>query len=227
MAAFKTKTEKLAAVHNHWMLRLSDLVKDVVKYTEDLHRLHKKVKEDESTTLEAVKSIQETTALLQKSKEAYKQRCLEVERQKRDGVTGNKDLDKSEVKFRKAQEEYRSLVDKYCQCRDDFERKMTLSSKRFQEVEETHLKQMRLFVESYCQIVDNNNNQWGRVSAWDGQGVRPSKRMSQSPSFSPFSRPDPPRVPDPAGGADAGEPPGAVHFVETHGSGETRSVGAI
>ncbi len=162
MATFKGQTEKLAAVHNQWMLKLSDLVKDVIKYSDELHKVHKKVKEDEAATLEAVKNIQDTTALLQKSKEAYKQRCLEVERMKRDN-TSAKELEKSEAKFRKAQEDYKSLVDKYCLVRDDFEKKMTLSSKHFQEVEEAHLKQMREFVESYCQIVDNNHNQWGRV----------------------------------------------------------------
>ena len=78
LAAFRAQTEKLAACHNQWMLRLSDLLRDVVKYTDELHKVHKKVKEDEAGTLEAVKAIQETTALLQKSKEAYKQRCLEV-----------------------------------------------------------------------------------------------------------------------------------------------------
>ena len=62
-----------------------------------------------------------------------------------------------------AQDDYKSLVDKYCLVRDDFERKMTLAAKHFQDVESAHLKQMREFIESYCQIVDNNNNLLGRV----------------------------------------------------------------
>ena len=62
---------------------------------------------------------------------------MERLRRAADGSVGGtnaaaKDLDKSEAKFRKAQEEYKALVDKYCSVRDDFERKMTLSSKRFQ-----------------------------------------------------------------------------------------------
>ncbi len=87
----------------------------------------------------------------------------QVERLKRDSASV-KDLEKSEAKFRKSQEDYKTQVDKYCSIRDDFEKKMSLSSKHFQEVEAAHLKQMRDFVESYCQIVDNNHNQWGRVS---------------------------------------------------------------
>lgn len=162
LMSFKGATEKLASIHNVWMIKLNDLVKEVLKYTDELHRTHKKVKDEESTTLEAVKNIQETTALLQKSKESYKQRCLEVEKLKRDNVSV-KELEKSEAKFRKAQEEYKALVDKYCLIRDEFEKKMTLAAKHFQEVESSHLKQMRDFVETYCQIVDDCQNQWGRV----------------------------------------------------------------
>lgn len=163
LQAFKAATEKFAASHNLWMIKIIDLVKDVNKYSDDLHRTHKKVKEDEASTLEAVKVIQDTTALLQKSKELYKQRCLEVEKFRRDGAS-SKELEKSEAKFRRAQEEYKALVDKYCAVRDDFEKKMTLAAKHFQQVEAAHLAQMREFIEAYCKIVDDNNNQWGRVS---------------------------------------------------------------
>ena len=40
--------------------------------------------------------------LLQKTKEIYKQRCLELEKVKRDNGS-SKELEKSEAKFRKAQ----------------------------------------------------------------------------------------------------------------------------
>jgi hypothetical protein len=43
-------------------------------------------------------------------------------------------------------------VDKYCVARDDFEKKMSQAAKHFQDVEGSHLKQMREFVESYCQV---------------------------------------------------------------------------
>ncbi len=74
---------------------------------------------------------------------------MERLRRAADGSVGGtnaaaKDLDKSEAKFRKAQEEYKALVDKYCSVRDDFERKMTLSSKRFQ-VENLYLFWKRAF----------------------------------------------------------------------------------
>lgn len=69
LASFKSKTEKIASIHNQWMLKLSELVKEVAMYTDSLHKTHKKVKEDEAVTLEAVKLIQDTTVMLQKSKE--------------------------------------------------------------------------------------------------------------------------------------------------------------
>ena len=58
LLAFKGATEKFAAIHNQWMIKLNDLVKEVAKYSEELQRKHKKVKEDEAGTLEAVKLIQ-------------------------------------------------------------------------------------------------------------------------------------------------------------------------
>ncbi len=155
-------SEKLAAIHNQWMAALSDLCKEVVRYSDELQKAHKRVKDEGSPTQEAIKAMQDTTSLLQKSKELYKQRCLEMEKLKREGAS-QKDLEKAEVKFRKTQEEYKQLVDKYCLVRDDFEKKMLSSSRSFQDVEVAHLKQMREFVESYCKVVDDNNNQWGRV----------------------------------------------------------------
>lgn len=162
LMAFKVTSDKLSGIHNQWSCKLNDLLREVVKYNDEQAKKHKQIKEDESPTLEAVKSIQETTLLLQKAKDIYKQKCAEMEKLRRDNAS-SKDLEKAEAKFRKAQDDYKGLVDKYCTVRDDFERKMTLAAKHFQEVENAHLKQMREFVENYCQIVDNNNNMLGRV----------------------------------------------------------------
>ncbi len=215
LVAFKAATEKFASVHNLWMVKLTDLVKEVARYSDELHRTHKKVKEDEAPTLEAVKAIQETTAMLQKAKEAYKQRCLEVEKLKREGA-GTKELEKAEAKFRKAQEEYKALVDRYCVVRDDFEKKMTLAAKHFQQVEAAHLNQMREFVEAYCKVVDDNNNQWGRVS---------ESRPCEPPVYDLLIRfPGPAGIPDRAGRPDDGQPDGDVRNGQVHGTGEARSV---
>ena len=153
LAAVRASAEKLAGIHQNWLVKLTDLAKEVGKYSDDLHKTHKRVKDEESLTSEAVKVIQEVTVSLQKSKEAYKQRCLELERLKRENGSA-KELEKSEGKFRKAQEDYKALVDRYCAVREDFERKMTLSAKRFQDVEVSHLRQMREYVECLCRISD-------------------------------------------------------------------------
>ena len=47
--------------------------------------------------------------LLQKTKEIYKQRCLELEKLKRDNGS-TKELEKSEAKFKKAQVRKTSLI---------------------------------------------------------------------------------------------------------------------
>ena len=52
------------------------------------------------------------------------QRGLELEKLKKDNAS-QKELEKSEVKFKKAQDDYRNLVDKYTTIRNDFESKMT------------------------------------------------------------------------------------------------------
>ena len=53
-------------------------MKEIVKYSEDLHKKHKAVKDEESATSDVVKSLQETTNLLQKSKDFYKAKGVEV-----------------------------------------------------------------------------------------------------------------------------------------------------
>eukprot|EP00094_Tigriopus_californicus_P011778 TCALIF_11376-PA protein Name:"Similar to fcho2 FCH domain only protein 2 (Danio rerio)" AED:0.10 eAED:0.10 QI:407/0.83/0.84/1/0.83/0.76/13/220/1015 len=162
LTVWKSAAERLASLHHTWTLKLNELVKEVLKYSDELHRIHKKIKEEEGPTAEATKQLQETAAALHKAKEAYKQRTLEVEKHRRDG-SGPKDLEKAEAKCKRAQEDYRSLVDKYRTVREVFEAKMEASASRFQSEEVTHLSRMREFVETYCQIVDEHHIHLSRV----------------------------------------------------------------
>lgn len=82
------------------------------------------MKEEESSTLELVQSIQNITVTLQKAKDMYMQRGQELEKLRKDN-TSQRELEKTEVKFKKAQEDYKALVDKYTVIRNDFETKMT------------------------------------------------------------------------------------------------------
>ncbi|XP_062616550.1 F-BAR domain only protein 2-like [Saccostrea cucullata] len=157
----KTLAEKISTLHTQLVHSLTDLMKDVARYSEEQVKKNKAVKERESSTLETVNNIQHTTAALHKAKEIYHTRCLELERLKRDG--SQKDIEKAETKYKKASEDYRSLVDKYANVRNEFETKMMDSCKRFQELEEEHICQMKDFVDSFAKAWQNEHVMLGQV----------------------------------------------------------------
>lgn len=95
-------------------------------------------------------------------------------------------MEKAEVKFRKAQDDYKTLVEKYTTIRNDFETKMTQACRvirliiiidifflrlltlfmflqRFQDVEETHLRSMKEFLNTYADVLQSNHEQVGQV----------------------------------------------------------------
>lgn len=82
------------------------------------------MKEEESSTLEVVQSMQSITVTLHKAKDMCLQKGLELEKLRKDNAS-QRELEKAEVKFRKAQDDYKVLVDKYTVIRNDFETKMT------------------------------------------------------------------------------------------------------
>jgi len=163
LLALKTASEKLSTIHLATLAKVSELVKELVKYSDDLHKKHKMLKDEESPTSDVVKSLQETTILLHKSKEFYKAKTAELEKLKRENPTP-KELEKAETKFRKAQEEYRNLCDKYTNIREDFEKKMMSSCKHFQQNETLYLTQMVDFVHSFHHLLDCNHNDMGKVN---------------------------------------------------------------
>ncbi|XP_017780237.1 PREDICTED: F-BAR domain only protein 2 [Nicrophorus vespilloides] len=158
----KTSAERLSALHLQMVQKVSDLVKDVSKYTDDLHKKHKLVKDDESGTLEAVQAMQTTTLMVQKAKDLFTQRELEVEKLKKENPLPNV-VEKAEIKLKKAQEEYKNSVDKFGQIKEDFERKMTITCRHFQDLEESHLTQMKEFLNTYVQVVQSTHEQVGEV----------------------------------------------------------------
>ena len=66
-------------------------------------------------------------------------------------------VQKLEKKLKLAFEDYKASIDKYNIVRDEFERKLADSCNNFQFAEETHLKQMRVFIESYSILLANIN----------------------------------------------------------------------
>ncbi|KAF5294824.1 hypothetical protein FQA39_LY00308 [Lamprigera yunnana] len=157
----KTSAERLSTLHTQMVQKVSDLVKEINKYADDLHKKHKTVKEDESGTLEAVQVIQSTTIMVQKAKDAYIQKGLEVEKMKKENNT--KEIEKAEAKLKKAHEDYRTYVEKYNNVKDDFERKMSVTCRHFQELEVAHLTQMKEFLNSYAQVIQWAYDQMGQV----------------------------------------------------------------
>ncbi|XP_006570826.1 F-BAR domain only protein 2 isoform X16 [Apis cerana] len=161
-AALRGAAEKLAGLHLQMAQRVTELIKDVSKYTDELHKKHKAVKEEESSTLEIVQNIQSITVTLHKAKDMRTQKSLELEKLKKDNAS-QKELEKAEIKFKKAQDDYKTLVDKYMIIRNDFQTKMTQACRRFQDVEETHLKHMKEFLNIYADVLQSNHEQVGQV----------------------------------------------------------------
>ncbi|XP_011503178.1 PREDICTED: FCH domain only protein 2 isoform X2 [Ceratosolen solmsi marchali] len=161
-AALRGAAEKLAGLHLQLTQKVSELIKDVSKYSDELNKKHKVVKEEESSTLEVVQSIQSITITLQKTKDICLQRGHELEKLKKDNAS-QRELEKAEIKFKKAQDDYKTLIDKYTTIRNDFETKMTQACRRFQDVEETHLKNMKEFLNTYADVLQSNHEQVGQV----------------------------------------------------------------
>lgn len=124
----KTSTERLSGLHADLAKKIGELAKDITKYAEDLHKKHKSVKEEETTTVDIVQAMQSSTAAVQKAKDTYTNRVQELEKLKRE--TGSpKDLEKVEAKLKKQQEDYKALVEKHNPIKTEFEKKMTVTCK--------------------------------------------------------------------------------------------------
>ncbi|XP_076635809.1 F-BAR domain only protein 2 isoform X7 [Colletes latitarsis] len=161
-AALRGAAEKLAGLHWQMAQRVTELIKDVSKYADELHKKHKAVKEEESSTLEVVQNIQSITVTLHKAKDMCMQKGLELEKLRKENAS-QKELEKAEIKFKKTQDDYKTLVDKYVVIRNDFQTKMTQACRRFQDVEETHLKHMKEFLNIYADVLQTNHEQVGQV----------------------------------------------------------------
>ncbi|KAK7099723.1 F-BAR domain only protein 2-like isoform X1 [Littorina saxatilis] len=159
---WKAFLEKLSSLHMQMMHTCSDLLKDMVRYSEEQHKKHKTMKENEQPTLEAVQGIQATLTAVHKAKEIYHTRCIERERLKRENGTA-KEIEKAEQKYKKAHDEYKSLVEKYQTVKATFEKKMMESCKHFQELEEEHICQMKDFVDTYIKAWENQHVLLGQI----------------------------------------------------------------
>ncbi|XP_070563549.1 F-BAR domain only protein 2-like isoform X2 [Ptychodera flava] len=159
----KSTTEKLASLHLQIVHKLQEIAKELQKYTEEQHKKQKSVKEEVSGTSDAVQSIHTITNALTKAKENYNNKCYDLERLKKENAA-QKDIEKAEVKYKKAMDDYKTYVEKYGATRDDFEKKMTVSCKLFQTIEETHLKHMRKVLGDYNTTCESTHHLVGQVN---------------------------------------------------------------
>ncbi|CDW60093.1 FCH domain containing protein [Trichuris trichiura] len=165
----KSYFQRLLDVQQGFVIRLLDLSKEVQRrrtkemtnskftsrnsvFDRIVDKCIMAVKEKESKTFEAVKVIQTTTTCLQKAKEMYHTRYLELDKMKRDNCS-LKELNKMQIRTEKAREEYRHYVDKYENVRVDFEERLTAAAKNFQSLQLNHFEQMKKFLTTYmCSV---------------------------------------------------------------------------
>uniref|UniRef100_A0A6I8PGT6 FCH and mu domain containing endocytic adaptor 1 n=1 Tax=Ornithorhynchus anatinus TaxID=9258 RepID=A0A6I8PGT6_ORNAN len=159
---FRISSDKLALCHMELTKKLYDLIKEVLRYGEEQGKAHKKSKEEAAGTLEAVQILHGVSQLLPKSRENYHSKCVEFERLKRE-ATSQKEIDKAEIKTKKAAETLRRSVEKFNAARADFEQKMMDSALRFQGIEESHLRHLKSLISSYSHSVEDTHVQIGQV----------------------------------------------------------------
>ncbi|XP_068090205.1 F-BAR domain only protein 1 isoform X1 [Hyperolius riggenbachi] len=159
---FRVSSDKLALCHLELSKKLHDLIKEINRYGEEQVKVHKKAKEEMSGTLEVIQLLQCSSQLLQKSRDNYCSRFAEQERLRREG-SPQKEMDKAELKTRKAAESLQGSVEKYNAVRKEFEEKMLQSAQLFQDTEAAHLKQMKRLVTAFLHSVEDTHVQIGQV----------------------------------------------------------------
>ncbi|KAE8632381.1 hypothetical protein XENTR_v10001531 [Xenopus tropicalis] len=159
---FRVSSDKLALCHLELSKKLHDLIKDISRYGDEQIKMHKKSKDEMSGTLEAIQLLQCNSQMLQKSRDNYCTKFSEQERLRREGSL-QKELEKAELKTRKAADSLRCSVEKYNAVRKEFEQKMLQSAQTFQDTEATHLRHMKRLVTAYSHSVEDTHVQIGQV----------------------------------------------------------------
>ncbi|KAJ7992963.1 hypothetical protein DPEC_G00267520 [Dallia pectoralis] len=159
---FRVSSDKLALCHLELMRKLNDLIRDINKYGDEQVKVHRKTKEEQVGTLEAVQAVQVQSVHLQKSREGYHAKCMELERQRKEGAP-QKELEKAELKSKKAAESFAVCIEKYNRVGGDFEQKMSESAQKFQDIEEAHLRQMKQLIKGYSHSIEDTYVQVGQV----------------------------------------------------------------
>ncbi|XP_018583673.1 f-BAR domain only protein 1 [Scleropages formosus] len=159
---FRVSADKLALCHLELMRKMNDLIRDINKYGDEQVKVHRKMKEGAVGTVEAIQALQVHNGQLQKSRENHLTKRAELERLRREGAP-HKELEKAELKLKKAAASFSCCIEKYNRVAGDFELKMSDSAQRFQDIEETHLRQMKQLIKSYLHSIEDTHVQLGQV----------------------------------------------------------------
>ncbi|XP_062854883.1 f-BAR domain only protein 1 isoform X2 [Trichomycterus rosablanca] len=159
---FRISSDKLALCHLELMRRMNDLIRDVNKYSEEQVKVHRKTKEEVMGTLEAIQALQVQNGQLQKNREGYHTKCTELERLRKESAP-QKELEKAELKSKKAAKSFAACVEKFNHAGGDFQQKMSESAQKFQDIEEDHLRRMKQLIKSYSHSIEDTHVQVGQV----------------------------------------------------------------
>ncbi|XP_068445653.1 f-BAR domain only protein 1 [Clinocottus analis] len=159
---FRVSSDKLALCHLELMRKMNDLIRDINKYGDEQVKIHRKTKEEMVGTVEAVQALQVQSGHLQKSKEGYHAKCFELDRLRKEGAP-QKELEKAELKSKKAAESFALCIEKYNRVGGEFEQKMSESSQKFQEIEESNLRQIKQLIKGYSHSIEDTHVQVGQV----------------------------------------------------------------
>ncbi|XP_078279755.1 F-BAR domain only protein 2-like isoform X2 [Rhinoraja longicauda] len=159
---FRISVDKLALCHLELVRKLHDLIKEMNRFNEEQAKVHRKTKEEVSGTLEAVQNVQTSVQLLQKCKDNYHSKWLEWDRLKKDRAS-QKEVDKAELKSKKAAKSYKASMERYHCTRSDYQQKMAETAQKFQRIEENHLRQMKGLIKSYSNSIEDTHVQLGQV----------------------------------------------------------------
>ncbi|CAN9500308.1 unnamed protein product [Ophioblennius macclurei] len=159
---FRVSSDKLALCHLELMKKMNDLIRDINKYGDEQVKIHRKTKEEMVGTVEAVQALQAQSGHLQKSKEGYHAKCMELDRLRKEGAP-QKEVEKAELKSKKAAESFALCIEKYNRVGGEFEQKMSESAQKFQEIEEAHLRQMKQLIKGYSHSIEDTHVQVGQV----------------------------------------------------------------
>ncbi|KAL7673600.1 hypothetical protein ACOME3_008453 [Neoechinorhynchus agilis] len=152
--------DDVVSVHDKTNEEYQNLAEWVAVYNSEKKDKQRSVKESESRTADLIAILNNTLNSLNKVKGQYELYLSDYRRQTQNGIASGiahsastKAIDRTEKKLKSAEEEYRSLINKFNAARDEFEVKFGYTCNNFQEIEEQHLSKMKNFALTYSECI--------------------------------------------------------------------------